>query len=1114
LDLRVLCSPRQLGKAVLWALTFWRLPDRLEGRRRFQREQHALMANSDMQLRTNAADISAAPAEHVQIVASSELFDAEGYAAGAGLSIMDGDPAAHYLVIGEALGLAASAKFDARLYAEANPDVAETGANCLVHFELYGRAEGRALAPEVETSARERSEAEILRRSPLFDAVHYAAQLPEYDDVGDLALHYLRHGEAAGLTPSLDFDPQIYRDQNEDIAELKVNALLHFELYGRAEGRRSGAAPKRPRELKFAADAVRNSRLFDPDYYVAQVIDQESIDDPALHYVEHGEPMGLLPSRDFDPLRYRQRNDDVSSSEINALVHFELYGRAEGRFCPAPVKAIVYPAEKIRADRKTVLLLLHEATYTGAPILGWNLAKHLSRRWNVVVVLSQGGDLTPAFAPFDVVGPLGALLQDADEMKVIAAALKRTYAPHFVIANSVETQTVALALMDEDVPVIVLVHEFASHALPIGSLASLMRRADEIVFPAFLVRQSAIDCYRDLQLRKTHVLPQGPSEVPRLVEQRASEPLEVSMLLVVQDRAPLTLSQALAVDAAEDDRPFIVIGLGNLNHRKGMDLFVSTATTLMHRHPSRNFRFIWVGDSRHFIGSRVGVALEEQVARSGLGDRLVFMPPVDDLSPVYAHADALFLSSRLDPLPNVAIEAALKGIPVVCFRHGTGLAEFLETDPDTARLVVPYMDLYAAADAFMGLIDDDAAYRKVSEAIQRLAHEAFDFEHYARSLEKLGDALADRMPAELARRATDVYWLAQPGGLDAEYLFGDRSLAHFGCAAREVEPEAAAEWYLRSAEKVNLGLPAVRGYSPARTRPGFNACTYAHKAEDFPKDGSRDPLAHFIEHGQPEGPWLHDVIRLDDSTLSCVRPSLSVALHGHFHYTDNIGELLDGIRANRAEVDLFLTTTSHDSANRLAGATKNYDKGSVLIEIGPNRGRDVGPFIRVLKDHILGRYEVVGHLHGKRSVFTHHFDPELGDRWRNFLWQHLLGPQQPALDIILEHFAKESDLGLVFPENEHIIGWELDRPVAETIAKKIGIDALSDDLEFPVGTMFWARSEALRPLTDLGLTDADYPAEPLPVDGTILHALERLLPVIAQHSNFRYATTYTPRVRR
>ena len=51
-------------------------------------------------------------------------------------------------------------------------------------------------------------------------------------------------------------------------------------------------------------------------------------------------------------------------------------------------------------------------------------------------------------------------------------------------------------------------------------------------------------------------------------------------------------------------------------------------------------------------------------------------------------------------------------------------------------------------------------------------------------------------------------------------------------------------------------------------------------------------------------------------------------------------------------------------------------------------------------------------------------------------------------------------------------------------------------IDFPVGTMFWARPEALAPLLRLGLNLDDYPDEPLPVDGTILHALERLLPLV------------------
>jgi lipopolysaccharide biosynthesis protein len=73
-------------------------------------------------------------------------------------------------------------------------------------------------------------------------------------------------------------------------------------------------------------------------------------------------------------------------------------------------------------------------------------------------------------------------------------------------------------------------------------------------------------------------------------------------------------------------------------------------------------------------------------------------------------------------------------------------------------------------------------------------------------------------------------------------------------------------------------------------------------------------------------------------------------------------------------------------------------------------------------------------------------------------------------------------------------------------------DPLPPFLDFPVGTMFWARSSALAPLLELGLTWDSYPKEPAPIDGTVLHAIERLLPSVVQHAGFRYATTHVPGV--
>jgi lipopolysaccharide biosynthesis protein len=48
----------------------------------------------------------------------------------------------------------------------------------------------------------------------------------------------------------------------------------------------------------------------------------------------------------------------------------------------------------------------------------------------------------------------------------------------------------------------------------------------------------------------------------------------------------------------------------------------------------------------------------------------------------------------------------------------------------------------------------------------------------------------------------------------------------------------------------------------------------------------------------------------------------------------------------------------------------------------------------------------------------------------------------------------------------------------------------------------------------LDLSWDDYPEEPLPEDGTMLHAIERLLPFIAEHEGYQIALTRVPGVNR
>ena len=294
-----------------------------------------------------------------------------------------------------------------------------------------------------------------------------------------------------------------------------------------------------------------------------------------------------------------------------------------------------------------------------------------------------------------------------------------------------------------------------------------------------------------------------------------------------------------------------------------------------------------------------------------------------------------------------------------------------------------------------------------------------------------------------------------------------------------------------------------------RALAGFHPGLYTQHVLETQPGGYTDPLIHYLRAGRPSGVWNHPVIRLD-KPAALPRTAPVAALHGHFHYTDNIGDFRVAMQANKGRYDVYLTTSSEAKRDELSAAMQGF-AGKIEIEIVPNLGRDIGPFLHLLRARLIGRYDVVGHVHGKRSPHAHSIAGNAGELWRNFLWQHLMGPAVPAADAVVAAFLSDPRLGLVFPEDPNVIGWDENRDFAEDLAIRLGWkENLPGYLDFPVGTMFWARALALEPFLRLNLTWNDYPPEPLPVDGSMLHAMERLIPSVVHETGYTFATTYLP----
>ena len=105
--------------------------------------------------------------------------------------------------------------------------------------------------------------------------------------------------------------------------------------------------------------------------------------------------------------------------------------------------------------------------------------------------------------------------------------------------------------------------------------------------------------------------------------------------------------------------------------------------------PHVRFRFVWIGDGYDPVRDpKYSTYLASQIIRSDLTETVIILDAVEHLAPAYDDADVLFMSSRLDLQPNVAVTAMTRGMPTVRFDHATGTAEILSADPETRPLVV------------------------------------------------------------------------------------------------------------------------------------------------------------------------------------------------------------------------------------------------------------------------------------------------------------------------------------------------------------------------------------------------------------------------------------------
>lgn len=132
----------------------------------------------------------------------------------------------------------------------------------------------------------------------------------------------------------------------------------------------------------------------------------------------------------------------------------------------------------------------------------------------------------------------------------------------------------------------------------------------------------------------------------------------------------------------------IVYGCGTTDWRKGPDLFVKTAIEVIKK--TNNIKFVWIGNFSESEISELNILIEN----SGNQKNILFIGERETPRQYLPSGHLFFLSSREDPYPLVALEAAAAGLPIVCFANTGGMPDFVS---DECGVVVPTLSPTLAA---------------------------------------------------------------------------------------------------------------------------------------------------------------------------------------------------------------------------------------------------------------------------------------------------------------------------------------------------------------------------------------------------------------------------------
>lgn len=689
--------------------------------------------------------------------------------------------------------------------------------------------------------------------------------------------------------PDFRFDPAHYARRVPALAAEDPAALArHYQDFGQQHSHLRNFYAQ-IQAVDADIDTVLSNLIIDSELAAAIAARQPGAVELACELIHLGAPIDAVVSH-FSMHHYLETYQDIAKAGIDPFQHYLLHGAKEGRLTLAKLRHSHYLGRcRYMPSRPTCLIVVHEFSRTGAPIVGLDLAREAARSHNVVVAALREGDLLESFRDYacDVVITSQPL---QDFPLYVGESFSKI---DFAILNSAETYGFVPLLVAREIPFAAYVHEYADYSFPAYKSTFIALFSDLLVFSSEHVRDSWAGRLKDIEFdtaRDTRIMPQRNFAVGGV------DPVEFQA-------ARARLSELLGRDLTGVR---LVCGAGHLQWRKGTDIFVMAAQICRQRDP--NTVFLWIGDGLNAEDMNFGVWMTyhlRQIADSGANGNLFFLPAGPAYLDVLAASDAMFVSSRLDPLPNVVFDALDRGCRIVQFEGASGFGDSLYRASD--HLVsVEYANLEAAATAILALPRKPPIIETAPPTRPAL-------------FETLRTALQARLDDQR-------YFVRGASEIDVPMLF-------------------------TSADKDR----------PLRIREREKMLRYRRRLVWRDHEEVETALVQSDN-------WVHRNLRLALYGVTEPADVPAFSMHIHAFYTDELADDLQRYRAYALAQRIVVTTDTPkkgDEIHRILAA-EGLNAEIVLV---PNCGRDILPFMDLFRDGgAAGEDEIWCHLHQKKSL--------------------------------------------------------------------------------------------------------------------------------------------------